>query len=156
MKLTYIGDDFALISAVSFVNQLATSAVFWEDIRGRGGFDHTVYSGDQIARLMQDHAETVSVELYTPPFLRHRHTNAYTTPGRPNAIFYNRKKLHRSVGDMVNTLVHEFVHVVDHAEAGAPDAGFTHDGQYESGNANAAPYWIGDLAQRHFDRSSPG
>ena len=153
MKLSYGGGNATLAAAVDYVNRLAQEPGFWAEIAARAKFDHTDYSGPQIAALMRDHPATTSVDHYTPPFWKHRKTNAYADPDVPNVIHYNTKKLWRPVGAMVNTLVHEFVHVVDHAEAGAPEAGFTHRGQREAGNENSAPNWIGDAAERHFDRS---
>jgi len=156
MKLSYSGGNEKLAAAVEYVNKLGGNPQFWDEIAAQPKFDHTGYTGLQIATLMRDHSPVARVDHYTPPFWRHRKTNAYVDPGVPNVIHYNTKKLWRSVGGMVNSLVHEFVHVVDHAEFGAPGAGFTHRGQTEAGNENAAPNWIGDKAEEHYGLNGGG
>jgi hypothetical protein len=155
VRLNYSGDDPGLTAACAFVNLLSSNEEFWSKIVAHGRFDHTPYSGAEIASLMRAHTKTVEVRLYRKWIgLLHRNTNAYVDPEVSGVIFYNERKLWRGKADKVCTLVHEFVHVVDHDESGKPGADFTHSGQRESGNANAAPNWIGALAQTYYPASA--
>ena len=58
-------------------------------------------------------------------------------------IRLNRFKLNRDVSSIVNTLIHELVHVVDHHEEWS--AG--HNGNSPLGKGRTAPYLIGELAE---------
>jgi hypothetical protein len=151
MKVTYNGQNQKLIDAVDFVNDLFENDKFWGEIESHSKFDYTKYTPKQISNFMKNKKKVVGVKLYCPPFYQHKYTNAYTDPRYPNTLFYNSKKLWRSVGNMVNTIVHEYVHTVDFTEDGNVNVDYGHGTQTSSGKENSAPYWIGNLSEKFFN-----
>ena len=151
MNIIYKGKQQKIIDAVDYVNDLFEEETFWSTISGKDSFDYSLHSPSEIAEFMKNKDEKIEVKLYRPRWPRHRKTNAYTDSRYPNILFYNSKKLWRGVGNIVNTIVHEYVHSVDFTEDGSPRIEYGHGSQSSSGKANSAPYWIGSLAERFFD-----
>jgi len=147
MQVVYRGTNQKLLDASGFVNDLADNADFWAEIAARPRFDFSRSTGAQVAQAMRGKQTAIVLREYRPPWPRHRHTNAYTDPAYPDTLFYNSKKLWRSVPSMINTIVHEFVHLADFA---ATDADFGHGDQGSEGKENSAPWWIGALAERYY------
>ncbi|ODB36410.1 hypothetical protein BB427_15845 [Pseudoalteromonas sp. BMB] len=151
MKIVYNGKQQKVIDAVDYVNDLFDEDEFWKAIEDKGTFDYSAYSAKDIAGFMRDKEKIVEVKLYRPRWPRHRKTNAYTDPKYPNTLFYNSKKLWRGIGNIVNTIVHEYVHSVDFTEDHNSRVDYGHGNQSSSGKGNAAPYWIGDLAEKFYE-----
>lgn len=151
MKITYAGKKQKLEDAINYIDDLFDDQDFWQAISDKESFDHSSHSPSQIATYMRDKVESVEVKLYRPSWPRHRKTNAYTDKRYPNTLFYNSKKLWRSVGSIVNTIVHEYVHSVDFTEDGNTHTDYGHGSQSSAGKSDTAPYWIGNLAQQFFD-----
>lgn len=151
MNIIYTGKNQKIIDSISFIEDLSDNADFWRRIEEKDSFDYSNFSPRKIAQFMREKEETVVVKLYRPPFYRHRNTNAYADPQYPNTLFYNSKKLWRSVGNIVNTVVHEYVHSVDFTEDGNSRIDYGHGSQSSSGKSNAAPYWIGSLAESFYN-----
>ena len=157
MRVVYRGRNQKLHEAVAFVIDLLEQEEFYEAIAKKGSFDFTNKRPSEIAEYIKNKKQETVVRLYTPRWVRrvrHRNTNAYVDPNYPNTLFYNSRKLWRSVGSMVNTVVHEYVHSVDYSADGNPALEYGHGDQSSDGKKDAAPYWIGDLAQRFFDEQS--
>ena len=64
----------------------------------------------------------------------------------PNSIYINTAKLDRSLGSVVATLLHEFIHMVDNYDT---LHSYGHGDNSARGKQNTAPYWIDNLAQHH-------
>ena len=146
MQVIYRGTSQKLLDASSFINDLADNDAFWAEISARPGFDFSRCSGAEVAEAMRARRAPITVREYRPLWPRHRHTNAYTDPDYPDTLFYNSRKLWRSIPSIINTIVHEFVHLADFAT----EADFGHGGQSETGKENSAPWWIGALAERYY------
>lgn len=151
MKIIYYGKKQKILDAVDYINDLFEEQEFWKAISEKESFDYSSYSPTQIADFMKDKEKVVEVKLYRPRWPRHRKTNAYTDPNYPNVLFYNSKKLWRSVGNIVNTIVHEYVHSVDFTEDNNEHVDYGHGSQSSSGKWSSAPYWIGDLAENFYE-----
>ena len=151
MKIVYIGKKQKILDAVNYVNDLFDEDEFWKAIEDKENFDYSVYSAKEIAGFMRGKEKAVEVKLYRPSWPRHRKTNAYTDPNYPNILFYNSKKLWRGIGNIVNTIVHEYVHSVDFTEDNSSRVDYGHGSQSSSGKGNAAPYWIGNLAEKFYE-----
>jgi len=150
MSVIYTGNKQKIIDAVDYVNDLFEDEKFWLEISEKDMFDNTSHSPSDIAILMKGKTDNVEVKLYRPRWPRHRKTNAYTSISYPNILFLNSKKLWRNIGSMVNTIVHEHVHSVDYTD-GEPNIEYGHGSQSSAGKNNAAPYWIGNLAENYFN-----
>jgi len=150
MQISYTNNNESLIDSVNFVNQLSSNEEFWTDIEHHPQFDNTTLSSNEICRRLRACTRAVTLLHWTPRVGRRR-TVAVTDPDRPYRIYYHTRFLGNAVAAMVNTLVHEFVHNVDLFDDGSPTNEYTHNGQRAAGNQGTAPYWIGDLAQNHYD-----
>lgn len=151
MKIVYEGQYASVIEAVKYTNTLAENEEFWASITKEDAFDNTSYKPADIASLMRGKETPAVVVDWRPGWfqrLRYRKTNALVDPSSPNRIKLNTRRLRRSIGSIVNTLVHEFLHTVDFTEDGSGHAEYTHRGQSSVGNENTAPYWIGTLAEK--------
>lgn len=118
---------------------------FFQEVKQIKSFDmsynpltHQPFSGEEIMKLMSQKIE-VTLKTYRPWFIWSKAT-AYTDAGVP-VIHLNAHKLDRSIPDLVGTLLHECVHVVDEALE------FSHGSNYASGKSDTAPYRIGLLAK---------
>lgn len=147
MKAVYAGAETKIIDACAFTNSLAANPAFWEAIRAKAQFDYTDLSPAEIARRLREADATITVKLWKPPFGRYRNTVAVTDRRHPHTLFYNQNKLHRSTADIVNTIVHEYVHNVDYFADGHDQIEFGHGSQVATAKEESAPYWIGELAE---------
>jgi len=75
---------------------------------------------------------------------------AYFTPSRPYDININTRKMNRSDGSLVATLVHELIHAVDKF---AINASFGHgDNKWTPEKEYTAPYYIDKIAEAFIDK----
>ena len=151
MKIIYNGKIQKIIDAVGYVNDLFEDENFWGEISENESFDFSIHTPSEISEFMKNKTDEVIIRLYRPRWPRHRRTNAYTDKKYPNTLFLNSKKIWRGIGSIVNTIVHEYVHSVDYTEDGSSRVDYGHGSQASSGKSNAAPYWIGDLAEKYFN-----
>jgi hypothetical protein len=136
---------------------------FWQIVVAKDQFDLTNLSVAEIVNRIRSSTAQATIRLWTPNvslyLLKYRHTNAMVDPGKPGFVFYHSRKLNRSVAAIVNTLVHEYIHVVDHFGDGNSVGEFGHGDQSSAGKQNTAPYWIGEQAYRFHsgsDKASSG
>jgi len=144
MKVAYNGKNSKVLDCVEFINDLLKTDSFYDSIDKFHSFTHTEYEPRDIAQLMKNDENQIIVKLYKSknPWTK---ANAYVSPKYKNTLFLNTRKLWRNEEDMINTIVHECVHVVDFSENGKID--FGHGDNYSKGKDNSAPYWIGNLAK---------
>lgn len=145
MKVVYKGKNEKVIDCVEFINDLFNADLFYTLISDKSSFTHTEYQPEKVAKLMKEDKNQTIIKLYKSlnPWTR---ANAYVSPKHKNTLFLNTRKLWRNKEDMINTIVHECVHVVDFSENGKID--FGHGDNYSKGKDNAAPYWIGNLSKK--------
>ena len=141
-----------LSAAVTYANRLAASEEFWADIAAKPAFDFTTLTPAEVADRLRASSSTVTVKLYRA---RWPATIAATDPDNPHTIFYSKSKTGRPVADMVNTLVHEFVHNVDYFDDGNEAIEMGHGDNSATDKSDSAPYWIGGLAERHYRTVHP-
>lgn len=101
---------------------------------------HQPVTGAEIAPLLAQQIDVV-VERYTPWYVCSKAT-ASTTPGS-TVIRLNARKLNRPTEDLVATLIHECVHIVDRV----PGMMFGHGNNYAHGKEQTAPYRIEAVAR---------
>jgi hypothetical protein len=141
MKFHYKGNIKKLKTAVYRANLICEMKEFYADIASVRDFDLDNTTPTKISMELKYSPGLIFVKTYYRPFSR---ANAYFKPSQPEYIFINTAKLRRSINSIVNTIVHEGVHVVDH---NVEDASFGHAGNTSHGKGETAPYKIGMLAQ---------
>ena len=157
MRAEFKGDDPGLAAAAASITALAERADFWDGIRAHGPFDLATISADAIARRLQAETCTIRVKLWTPRASRiafYQNTVAVTNPHEPFVLHYHMAFLSNSVGQKINTIVHEFIHNVDDHD-GQPGEQMGHGDNDWHGKENTAPYWIGEYAQRLYEAAHP-
>ena len=155
---THSSRDEGVMGAVEFANGLFQNPEFWQEIAAAPPFTQTkgpMYTPALIAERMRACTEVVKV-LHFRTMNPFSSTTAMVDPHRPFCIFLNTRKFRRSVASKTNTLVHEFVHVVDCFCDGPEDTGsfeYTHSRKHHPDRPNSAPYWIGNRAQEWWERA---
>jgi len=149
MKIVFNGDHSGMKKAVAFANALGGNAAFWDEVsRKTPPFSHTSMRPAEVAARIRDAHRTVTVQLWTPSLLKkpfYRNTVAFFDGDDPDTLFYHTAFLTNSVGEMVNTVVHEYIHAID------DDGEFGHGDNSPGGKEQSVPYWIGDLAEKHYN-----
>jgi hypothetical protein len=150
MRFTYTHPtpDAGVIEAIDFVTNLAHLDGFWQAIAQAPPFKQTTatYTPTLISQRMRACTDLVTIDHYNEA----SSATAKVEPAVPFTIFLNDRKFRRSVASKANTLVHEFVHVVDHFRDGPTDTGrwdYGHTRSPHPDRPRSAPYWIGNLAQ---------
>jgi len=153
MRLRYDRDDKELKAAIAFCDDLFQQDDFWTAVENDGPFTNTTISAKQIADTMRSNPNIVDVHHFKPNLIhriKYRSTVAMVDPKRAFKIFYHTKFLDNSIAQMVNTIVHEYVHVVDFFADGDHRIEYSHNGQTRAGNARSAPYAIGAIAESFY------
>lgn len=145
MQVVYDGKNEKVKECVEFINDLFDSDFFYKSVADKDSFTHTDYEPSIVAALMKEDGNQTIVKLYKS-FNPWTKANAYVSPKYRNTLFLNTRKLWRNNEDIINTIVHECVHVVDFSENGKTD--FGHGDNYSNGKENSAPYWIGEFAKK--------
>lgn len=146
MKVKYNGNHEKVKDCVEFINDLFKVELFYISILNKNEpFTHTEYEPSRISHIMKSDDNEIIIKLYKSknPFTK---ANAYVSPKHKNTLFLNTRKLWRKRNQLIDTIVHECVHVVDFSENGQID--FGHGDNYSKGKENSAPYWIGNLAKQ--------
>ncbi len=76
----------------------------------------------------------------------------YFSPAKSDHIFLNTRKLNRSKGSIVSSLIHEMIHYVDDKNK---MESYGHGDNKPTGKENTAPYWIDNLAESIIDDKLP-
>ena len=151
LNFVYDGNFPNLRTACGKAVTIVQGDVIWKRAltRDKNFFNATIPSKD-IVRFLQECEATITVRDWEagPDWGK---TTAVVNTGMRNIIRCNNKFNKRPIPSLVNTLVHEFVHVVDYFHDGKmTPSQYTHRGQYSHKppeNQDSAPYWLGNLAE---------
>jgi hypothetical protein len=157
MRAEFKGDDPGLAAAAGAITALTDRADFWDGIVAHGPFDRATISADEIARRLRAETHAIRVVLWKPRAPRrefYKNTVAVTNPKEPFVLHYHVAFLGNSIGQKINTIVHEFIHNVDDHD-GQPGEQMGHGDNDWHGKENTAPYWIGEFAQRLYEVAHP-
>lgn len=139
-----------IVDAIAFLHGASVMDGFWDGIAQLPTFtqltDPTCTSA-VISRRMRACTTPARVVHYTDEAST---ATAYVTTGDRFVIHMNMKYRRRSEASFVNTLAHEFVHVVDcFADVGGRNGSFEygHSRRHNSERPDSAPYSIGRFAQ---------
>lgn len=144
-RIDYNGNSELIINAVEDANFVLNSDEFYEKISEIESFDYSNANGKKISELVKRSSIIAKLEFYKslpiPPWSR---ANAYTTKSSPGTIFLNKRKLwKRSPESVASTIIHEYIHLVDHESL---DYEFGHGTNDSSGKSNTVPYKIDKIA----------
>lgn len=150
MKLVFNGNHERVSNCVDFINSLFDLDMFYMSISDRKEpftHCHKDYSPDRVSRILKTDSSLIVIRIYKPknPFSS---ANAYVSPKYKNTLFLNSRRLDREIQDIINTIVHECVHVSDYNDNGQID--FGHGTNESLGKENSAPYWIGGKAKQFY------
>jgi hypothetical protein len=150
MNVKYNGRNEKLIDSIDFINDLLTLDAFYDEISNHPEFTHDDdgYSPKMISEILKANQSVVMVKTYKSKW-RWSKANAYVSPKHKDTLFYNTRKLWRQPVDIINTIVHECVHVADHNDNN--NTNFGHGNNNSKGKGNSAPYWIGKLAGSYYE-----
>lgn len=121
---------------------------FLADIEAKK-FDMTEATGDHIAKKIiefKHSGQHINVKFYKSPNPWSK-AYGYYTKARPFDVNINTRKMNRTTGSFVATLVHEMIHAIDGLDMVYD---FGHGGNSSVGKDNTAPYWIGNLASKYY------
>lgn len=149
MQVKYNGRNEKLLECADFINDLLNLDDFYNDIAKHTGFSHTYngYTPTKISDILKADKSTVLIKTYKSKW-RWSKANAYVSIKYKNTLFYNTRKLWRTPESIINTVVHECVHVADNNNSNKTN--FGHGDNKSRGKDNSAPYWIGALAGRYY------
>ncbi|MFT5519627.1 MAG: hypothetical protein ACI9IA_000210 [Enterobacterales bacterium] len=128
--------------AIERANHIVSSDEFYDGIIVKDSFDMATCKGSHIVNQMRDFKMAVNVKVYFPKFYFSRALGFYDRR-EPFDINLNRRKLNRSVNSLTNTLIHEWVHMVDYFDN---FHSYGHGDNKRQGKENTAPYFIGLMA----------
>lgn len=150
MQVKYNGTNEKLIESVDFINDLLTLDAFYDEISNHPAFTHDDddYTPKKISEILKADESIVMVKTYKSRW-RWSKANAYVSPKYKDTLFYNTRKLWRLRIDIINTIVHECVHVADYNDNKINN--FGHGDNKSKGKKNSAPYWIGTLAGSYYE-----
>lgn len=153
MEIFYDGGDAGLEEAVELFSQYFQEGEFWDELLKLGPFTHTNVKVDEIVGYMRSCPNNLDLVHFTPQTAKdkkkYKKTVAYVDGGHPFKMFYHTKFLGNSVSRKVNTLFHEFVHVVDLFADSSPSWNYGHAVFGGGAKLKSAPYQIGRAAQKY-------
>lgn len=125
-----------------FISEIQQSTYTMTDMSGS-------YIAGRILKFIAD-GHTINVKFYRSknPWSS---VKGYYTKSRPFDININTRKINRSVGSFIATLVHEMIHAVD----GLDENDFGHTVRNVEGRDESAPYAIGELASELYGDKIP-
>lgn len=135
-----------LIDAMNTANIVLLNEQFYKKIAEFESFDYSDITGEILSDIIKDSRilAEVFIEKSINPLSK---ATAFTTPKFPKSIFIYSKYLNHkknTVTDIVITLIHEYVHLVDYERT---DYEFGHGSNYRKDKQNSAPYIIEEIVR---------
>ena len=136
VSFVYAGTDKRAEEAKEVANILVKNVKFLEGIGKMEKFDFSTLSGAEIASWFQP--QTIEIKLYKP---FNCFSRALGKSLKNRVVYLNARKLDRPVESLVNTIIHELIHVLD------VDEKCGHGDSWAKGKEDSAPYKIGGFAE---------
>lgn len=116
---------------------------FQKEVSAIEKFDYSTKNGKQVvADLLTFKNITLSTYKTKSPWSK---TIAYRPVGKAE-VYFNLRKNPRDFSEMINTTIHEWLHVY----------GYGHGDNSSKGKGKSVPYWIGDIAEKYVLNCSKG
>jgi hypothetical protein len=139
---TFVAHD-GLTTSKQWVNGLTSIAecvtkneAFLKEIGQFPKYDYTTKTPAQVESALRSDKSKMELSTYQAPFWSK--AIAYRNIG-DNTIYFNRRKNPRQYAEMINTVIHEWLHV----------AGFDHGNNYATGKQNSVNYHGGLIAEKY-------
>ncbi len=136
-------DTFNYRSSLSWVESLALKAnctvrlkEFQKELSAIEKFDFSDDNGKQVLEKLMYNNKTITTYRTKNPFSKAIATTYNTDKEN---MYLNTRKNPREYKFMVNTVVHEFLHLV----------GYSHNGNNPVGKEKSVNYYVGSLAEKH-------
>lgn len=142
MRFFYKGEYEQIKIAVEDSNDLLFFEDFYKEISSLEDFKCSKKSPKEIAEIIKNSKLEVEIKLYKPKWVFSK-VNGYFVPQYPNQLFLNARKIWRDSDEILNTIIHEYIHALDYNNNNELIE-FGHDCGIHEGTA---PYVIGNLAQ---------
>lgn len=137
-------NEFTVKSSLSYLQDVAvvakcvtTHPEFLAEVAAHGQFDYTKDSSELIAQNIKKPTNII-ISTYKKRFTK---SIAYRNVGS-NVLYFNTMKNPRVMRDMVNTLIHESMHI----------KGYGHGDNSPKGKGNSVPYSLGNISEKYVDR----
>lgn len=162
----YFGDNFLIRDCVEIANDIVHNSELFHEKICDATFDMATCGGDEIyndikirlKRPSRIDSRSPMVKNYELTVKLYKSKNpwssayGYFSPSKPDHIFLNSRKLNRSRGSIVSSLIHEMIHYVDDKNK---YESYGHGDNSPVGKSNTAPYWIDNLAESIVDDKQP-
>lgn len=141
----------SILEPVVKANILISDPKFKTKLANKKSFDMATCDGHHILKLIENNRRFLYVHTYRSrnPWSK---AYGYYSPATPNNIYLNTRKLNRSTGSIVASLIHELIHWLDHYDT---QHSFGHGDNNPTGKQNTAPYWIDNIAEALIDNKEP-
>lgn len=133
-----------LTSSKSWMNGLGDVAecvknndAFLKEVGSFKKYDLTTKTPSQVEQMVRSSSLSIELTTYTPWNMFSK-AISYRNTGS-NVVYFNTRKNPRPIPEMVNTLIHEWLHVV----------GFDHGNNYAAGKENTVNYAVGSMAEKY-------
>lgn len=143
VKIIYRGNRENIKQAVRLSNQLLKDPRFYERISEQPFFEMADVTPGFIATLIKKTNIKMNIKFYFSH--NQSHSYGYDDVINPNSIPMNIWTIDRPAPSLCNTMLHACVHAVN---AKHPQYNFGHNEPQNHTLENAAPNWIGNLAQK--------
>ena len=151
----------ARIGECEFDMATCDGIVIEEDIRnssehGKVSLGFPVYNADKFYETTRHFVDYIPVNPLTVKTYRSKNpwssALGYFSPSQPDHIFLNSRKLNRTKGSIVATLIHEMIHYCDYLNN---TESYGHGDNSSNGKENTAPFYIDNIAESMVDRKEP-
>jgi len=144
-RFYYGGNSTKILRLLTDANHIMQDNEFYQLIREIPSFDLAKdldgkVTGHEMAELIEEKPIACNIVLYRPRWPWSKVLGYYK--GGKN-VYLNSRRLHRSDSSILNTIIHEYIHLLDNYT----DSYLGHGGNTNEGKGRTAPYKIGDLAE---------
>jgi len=141
----------AVVDALHKVEYVLLMDDFELKMNNKKSFDMATCDGRYVFDLIKNNQEPCYIYTYRSknPWSR---AYAYFNPSQPDRMYLNTRKLNRSTGSIAATIIHEYIHFLDHLDK---NHSFGHGDNSPVGKANTCPYWVDNLMEALIEGKKP-
>jgi hypothetical protein len=110
---------------------------FLQEVAAFKKYDLTTDAPAQVAAKIKEAKTGLELSTYKP-WYRYTKSIAYTVPGKSNTTYFNLYKNPRELTEMINTVIHEWLHIL----------GYSHGTNSSRGKENTVNYRVGTIAEK--------
>ena len=145
IQLHYSGENKNLIKAVVKANEILLSSEFYKQIESKKQFDNSNYSGTAIASEIKRFNKVIEINV--------KNADTDINIKSTDLIIINSALLNSSIALLINTLLHELVHVVDWKTNSIWD--YSHQSINPIDQVRTAPNVVGKIGENIINGTLP-